>query len=119
MPFTLSAASFVLYHAIAPLPSIDTLVDRLQAPRKGITSYEVIVNARKVEGKANPHIQHFWVDGDRYRVDFLDQVEIKGIFRISARRWIRTKNVPDDGLFFDVHYDNPFRPNHVASLKPL
>jgi hypothetical protein len=79
----------------------------------------VIVDGRKVEGQANPHLYHFYVDGDRSRVDFLDRIEKKGIFLTSARRSIRTKNVPEDGMFFDVHYDAVFNPAHAAGLKPL
>ena len=54
-----------------PVPSIPELVDKLHAPRKGIVSFEGVIDARQAEGHPRPHLCRIWRDGDRYRVDHL------------------------------------------------
>lgn len=54
------------------LPTIDDLVEKIHAPRKAVTQYEIIIDAKQAQGKAWPHIRHIWKDGVRYRSDRLD-----------------------------------------------
>lgn len=109
-----AGAIAVLLHAHGPLPTLETLIERLHAPRRGITSFEIVIDARKGEGKTNPHLERVWRDGGRYRVDFLHRFTDKG-----AVRSIKSTNVPQDGMYFSVWYDAVFNPSHAASMKPL
>jgi hypothetical protein len=115
MSSALFAASIaVVLHAHGPLPTIETLIKRLHAPRSGITSFEVVIDAQKGEGTARPHIRRVWRDGGRYRIDFLNGFTDKGY-----ARHIDSTNVPQDGMYFSVWYDPVFNPAKTASMKPL
>jgi hypothetical protein len=111
LPITL----VVLAGAVDPLPDIPELVAKLHGPRKGIASYELIIDARMAEGDSRPHLHHIWLDGDRHRADRLDEFTDRG----SSRRTIDCTNCPDPGKFFAVRYDPVFDPSKAATLGPL
>jgi len=111
MSSALLAASFaVVLHAHGPLPTIETLIKRLHAPRCGITSFEVVIDAKKGEGNARPHISHVWRDGDRYRVDTL--------YHSGSIRNVDCINVPKDGQFFTGTFSSFTEASQAASILP-
>ena len=115
MSSALFAASFaVVLHANGPLPTIEQLIERLHAPRRGITSFEVVIDAKKGEGKTDPHIERVWCDGGRYREDFLSRMSANG-----SVRTIDATNLPKEGMFFTVRFDPVFEPSKVGSMLPV
>jgi hypothetical protein len=114
MAVLISGSLAFLLYTHGPLPTVESLVNKLHAPRKGITSFEVVIDAQKGEGKTHPHIEHVWRDGARYRVDFLNRFTTKG-----AARNIDCTNGPELGMCFTVQYDAVFDRSKAASLMPL
>lgn len=102
-----------LYHGPPPTP--DQLVERLHAPRRGLTHYEVVIEGRAARGDARPYVRRVWRDGDRYRADHLDRFGPDG----SARRLVGCTNAPEFGLFFAAHLDPVFDPAKAATMRPL
>jgi hypothetical protein len=120
MQFTLPIAFLVMTLAQdgsvpGPLPTISDLVGKLHAPRKNITRYELIIDAKQAVGKAWPHIHRVWRDGDRYRSEHVDKFDDQG----RSARHIDCTNCPKEGQFFTVRYDAQVALNKAAALAPL
>ena len=108
MSLLLASVVSLAVHTHGPVPTVEQLLNKVHAPRTGITRYEVVIDARGAEGKARANLRRVWRDGDRYREDHLTNFEPDGTFR----RRIDSTNAPENGQHF-------FLANGRADIRSL